>query len=145
MGRGRLPWGGEEDEALQEPSRVHIALLTVPWRQEHLQLGDPSAVCPHASRAGARLKGRRSETLHQRTGCAWIPLCWQGEGILSRILHGDRRGPSQGLVPPGCRGVSACTPLCAQNGFLLSLKQTRIISQLLSTLSINDDNVVKPH
>lgn len=26
MGRGRLPQGGEEDGALQEPSRVHVAL-----------------------------------------------------------------------------------------------------------------------
>lgn len=26
QGRGWLPWGGEEDGALQEPSSVHVAL-----------------------------------------------------------------------------------------------------------------------
>lgn len=153
QGRGQLPRGGEEDEALQEPSRVHIALADSALASGSVFSWDiPALFAPaQAELNGAELKGRRSRsvdvpgTLRRCGGCAWIPLCCQDEGILSGIPRGERRGHNQGLAPPGCRGVSACTPLCAQNGFLLSLKRTRIISQLLSTLSINNDNVVKPH
>lgn len=108
-GRGRLPWGGEEDGALQEPSRVHVALADGVLASKSIFSRDIAApfTPAQAKPSGAELKGRKPgsvevpEHLHRSGGCAWIPLCWKGKGIRSGIQHGERRGCRQGLAPAG--------------------------------------------
>lgn len=124
---------------------------------EQLQLGHPSAFQPCTPWAvsaprelsGAELKGRkcRDATAPPSVGRMLLdPLCQEdAPWDLAWDLHGEGRCCRRGLAPPGCSCVCAQTPLRADNGFLVSPKRTRIISQLLSTLSINNDNAVKPH